>query len=154
MIAVGIDPGMRSTGLCLYDNGVFRAVTIRPKADVLADKIWEITNAVTEYVRFQAWTECRVDLLVIERMQIYTTDKSKGDPNDLIPLAMLGGAILARVYAMEILLPTPAAWKGQVPKTIHHQRIRAKAPTLGRCSKDALDAVGLVLWGLERHGLK
>lgn len=152
MIAVGIDPGMRSTGLCLYDNGVFRAVTIHPKSDTLADKIWEITNVVAEYVRFNAKTP--LDILAIERMQIYTTDKSKGDPNDLIPLAMLGGAVLARLYAREILLPTPASWKGQVPKTIHHQRIRAKVPTLGRCSKDALDAVGLVLWGLERHGLK
>ena len=148
MRILGIDPGMRATGVCYYVDGECDAFTIRPKSLSLMGAIVEVVDALQDYLP----DSLPLEVLVIERMQIYTREKSKGNPNDLIPLAMLAGAIMVRQPAGTVLLPTPAQWKGQVPKDIHHARIRAKVPGLGRCSKDAMDAVGLVLWALEREG--
>jgi hypothetical protein len=43
----------------------------------------------------------------------------KGDPNDLIQLAVAVGAVCA---LNERKLYTPRAWKGNLPKSVHHAR--------------------------------
>jgi hypothetical protein len=64
---------------------------------------------------------------VIERPQVYARDKSKGDPADLVEVALAAGAWAreaARLgFAVELV--APATWKGQLPKPVCHERARA-----------------------------
>lgn len=94
---------------------------------------------------------------VIELPQVYRASRSKGDPNDLIRLAVLVGRLqqLAEVRGSEVTLVQPATWKGQVPKDVHHKRLmerlcREELEKLESLHKtyrhNALDAVGLGLW--------
>jgi hypothetical protein len=108
-----------------------------------------------------------IDRAVIEKPQVYRRALSKGDPNDLITLAVQVGRYAERLEhgGARVDLVTPAEWKGQVPKDVHHQRIRkeltgresdavdlAGAPS--RKLHNVLDAVGLGLWLLKKEGLR
>ena len=84
-------------------------------------------------------------------MQVYRQLQQKGDPNDLIALAILGGALL-NLAALHREMPTPRVWKGAVPKKIHHQRLRADHRWIGtqQINADTLDAIGLALYGVKK----
>jgi hypothetical protein len=99
----------------------------------------------------------------MEYPQIYRRERgSKGEnPNDLLDVACVAGAILATVRALQFYLVYPAAWKGQVPKAIHNERVckhlapdelrtleAAKVPS--RLKNNAIDAIGIGLWYLGR----
>ncbi len=100
--------------------------------------------------------------VVIEKPQVYQLRKSKGDPNDLIDLAVLVGRLVQRAPEPDrVSLPTPATWKGQVPKHIHASRILSKLDAYElavfnavRCATSAkhnvVDAIGLGLWQVNR----
>ena len=139
MKVLGIDPGFRACGVAYFD-GVWQAVTVRPKGRGLWPRVCEILRVLGPVT---------VDVLVVERPQIYEQRLMKGDPNDEVMLAVLVGALARHVTATKVLLPTPHDWKGQTPKDISHARIRKRLPALGVCSKDALDAVGLALYGVD-----
>ncbi len=140
---MGVDPGLRACGVALYANGHWCTATIRVEEHDLARRVEKIVERV-------AAIACGVvDVLVIEKPQVYQAERQEVDANDLVNLAVLVGAVLGRVVAKRVLLPLPAQWKGQVPKKIHHRRIRNKTGLDQRMSKDALDAVGLALFGVE-----
>lgn len=97
-------------------------------------------------------------LLVVERPQIYTRGTSKGDPNGLIELALLVGALLATIPHGLYRAPLPHEWKGNLPKDICHARALSK---LDAAERDAIepqrsvrkrgdvhDAVALGLWAI------
>lgn len=102
--------------------------------------------------------------LVIEVPQVYRAAMSKGNPNDLIKVAIEVGRWIerARIVGADVIEVHPATWKGQIPKEVHHARIlRELRPEelarLGGCmalpeSKrhNAMDAVGLALWRAGR----
>jgi hypothetical protein len=99
--------------------------------------------------------------LVIERPQVYRPKESKGDPNDLIKVAIEVGRWVERasLSGARVLQTLPNEWKGQVPKDVHHRRAlailsddeRAAIPSLPRTyAHNALDAVALGLWRLGR----
>lgn len=100
--------------------------------------------------------------VLIERPQIYRASQSKGDPNDLITLALGAGRYAERFESrgavVDFVLPT--TWKGQVPKAIHHVRIygalaaaeqeivsRGGSGVSVKAREDMMDAVGLGVWG-------
>lgn len=102
---------------------------------------------------------------IIERPQVYRSSQSKGDPNDLITLAIGVGQMKERLESrgVQVDLVLPTTWKGQTPKEIHHKRVLARlSPTektrLDGCLScvargvrhNVLDAVGLGLWFLRR----
>jgi hypothetical protein len=147
MMVVGIDPGLGCTGLAIHDTecGWWTAYSIRSggaplvsRANYIASEIKRITPPI-------------VDLLVVELPQVYQGHLQIGDPNDLIKLSVLVGSVCATINHRHAMLPLPREWKGQVPKKIHHKRIREEVPGLGRISKDAMDAVGLALYGKRIH---
>lgn len=95
------------------------------------------------------------DALVIERPQVYRN--GKGDPNDLITLAITCGKIEALYRDVQEVLPN--TWKGNVPKDIHHRRILDKLsprelaviPFLPATKRhNMVDAIGIGLWYLYR----
>jgi hypothetical protein len=82
-------------------------------------------------------------------MQVYPSRKINAA--DLIEVAILSGIFLAAFFHYgkpELYMPTPAQWKGQVPKRIHNERIRKLTGT-EETNHNVLDAIGLALWGSE-----
>ncbi len=118
--------------------------------------------------------------LAFEWPQIYTSAKSKGDPNQLIGIAGVGCALAGLLAGQgligDVLTPTPAEWIGQLPKVCPVCRGKAKRKCLacegsawktprGRRIRsrlspaelavipdqnDAIDAVGIGLWSVGR----
>ena len=101
----------------------------------------------------------------IECPQIYPA--GKGDPNDLIKLAIRVGHCLAEAErsagCLRTTLVYPRQWKGQTPKPVNHRRIRAtlsasEIACLDRSLVDVtnslqhnvLDAVGIGLYAVGR----
>lgn len=96
---------------------------------------------------------------VCEVPRIYP-GRGKADPDDIVTLSVRLGV------AIGFLGPEvqgtwtwrgvhPMAWKGQVPKPIHHARLRAQYPDVARVQvpdseTDRLDAIGLGLWYLAQ----
>lgn len=99
---LAIDPGKHRHACALFLDGVF-------------------TNAWFQ-VRSLIVMTAHAERVVAELPQVYQRGKSKGNPNDLIDLALALGRFTGGVTCEYVL---PAQWKGQIPKTIHHQRMRA-----------------------------
>lgn len=103
------------------------------------------------------------DMLVVERPQIYSRRKSKGDPEDLARLLILCGYIAGSTGAApSTRLVRPHDWKGTIPKAPINRYIvhRRNVEALGRqyipdsvpasLAHNVADAVGLGVWWL-RH---
>jgi len=99
--------------------------------------------------------------LIVELPQVYRAAESKGDPNDLIQVAVEVGRWVERgtVCGSRVRLVRPAEWKGQTPKEVHHRRVQralgaqelARLPDLPKTkAHNMMDAIGLGLWQLER----
>lgn len=82
--------------------------------------------------------------LVIEVPQIYARSKSKGDPNDLIDLAVMVGRIIS-ICDISYTLYRPREWKGQVPKDVMVSRIK------GKLSKKELERITLPAKTLQHN---
>jgi hypothetical protein len=111
-----------------------------------------------------------LDTVVIERPQVYVHSRAKGDPNDLITLALVAGAIAGgmRTSRTKLLVVEyrPAEWKGQVPKHVMEKRVkrslaeheheRVQLPSAGALAHNVWDAIGIGLHHLRgirrRHG--
>lgn len=106
--------------------------------------------------------------VVIEKPQVYRGRGSKGDPNDLITLAVGVGRYLERAEnsGARVALVLPRQWKGTIDKEIHHQRIRRDLPIddlrvvvteEAKLAKskvhNMMDAVGLGLWAKTQKKL-
>lgn len=66
-----------------------------------------------------------VKTVIVEEPQVYIARKMKGNPNDLIKLAVDVGRKLQHFEDRGARTCTvkPGDWKGQVPKDIHHARV-------------------------------
>jgi hypothetical protein len=100
-------------------------------------------------------------LAVIEVPRIYPMGKGKGDPNDLLTLALSVGDLRGfyQRRGMRVRLVTPRQWKGTAPKDIHNRRILDNLnehetevlPSLAKSkAHNMIDAIGLGLWVLGR----
>jgi hypothetical protein len=102
-------------------------------------------------------------LVVVEHPVVYAIKKAHGDPNDIVRLAYIAGVVGGACAASSehycaLESTTPRAWKGSVPKDIHNERTRQRCPqaiplidTLPKSNQNHVwDAVGLLLWRLER----
>ena len=68
-----------------------------------------------------------------------------GAKGDLFKLAYLCGAIGAINNHVFLVLVSPQAWKGQLPKSVVGHRVQRYWPGLPKISNHALDAVGMGL---------
>lgn len=139
---VAIDPGKHASGVAVFQDGELVEVAYTNDAEALA------------YYRG------RVDRVVIEAPRIYDIRRWKGDPNDLVDIAIAGAALAGSVLPAELKPVRPDGWKGQTPKKIQNKRT-LKALTDGErellegaatASKlhNVIDAVGIGLWELKR----
>ncbi len=102
------------------------------------------------------------DLVVLEVPQIYR--HSKGDPNDLITLALQAGGYRERFQSkgFRVVTVKPAEWKGQVDKDMHNARVikslppeelelfKLKTKSLAASKRhNVIDAIGLAKWAFS-----
>lgn len=154
------DPGVNN-GSALFEDGVLQAVALTRSQDGAFG--WEqIAQDVYHWAGGQAFG-LAADTLVLEWPQVYQGGRQKGDPNDLLPLAALNGALRTLFPAPRLHLPRPSDWKGQVPKDIMGARILSKLTAEEKAvwnaaqfpkslAHNVLDAVGLGLYSLRRLG--
>jgi Holliday junction resolvasome RuvABC endonuclease subunit len=159
---VSIDPGLRVIGYAEWYGGqLFKAGLIKNPCDktVKDDTVWlGMVEAITQTIQ-------GVHEVVIEKPQVYVASRSKGDPNDLINLALVVGAIGMAFHLDETRVKTyrPAEWKGQVPKDVTERRVhealtdaelgRVIWPVKSLCH-NVIDAIGIGLHHLRRRGGK
>lgn len=111
------------------------------------------------YIKPERWGDLALDYqgtnVVIEEPTIYPHSKAR--PADVMALQLKVGELKGRFEAAgcRVELVQPRTWKRQVPKPIHHIRIRKALTDAERAlvegqRGDVLDAVGLGLWKLGR----
>jgi hypothetical protein len=151
-----LDPGATSGVALFFADGGLRAATKCKPAEVLPWTLGKV-GGMSE----------KISTLVHEKPQIYTRGKSKGNPNKLLGLYAQALEIYAQIPHVRRTEYTPAEWKGQVDKPVHHGRVlatltpaeRASLPTC-KVSKtnphgydnNMLDAIGLGLFYTGRTG--
>lgn len=103
-----------------------------------------------------------VELAIVEVPQVYQQRFLKGDPNDLIEVALTAGAFLSAANALEIDTVRPRGWKGTRPKEVCNALTlktlsETEKKVLGSCgvprslAHNIMDAVGIGLWTLGRR---
>lgn len=167
---LAVDPSIRSAGVALFRGGVLVAADrIRvPDDGALGERCLRMGHAICAWAVVQQ--RACPQTLVIEWPQIYTSDKSEGDPNDLPGLAGVAmataGALSVAVSGrlpepMGLIQFLPAEWAGQLPKSKTRKkasprearirsRLSAAESALLPAQHDAVDAVGIGLAALGR----
>lgn len=152
---LGIDPGARSFGWATIDGGrLIRCGLER------ADDREALARLVS---RFALPGPKDGAVAVVELPRVYPQKQWKGDPADLIQVAVTAGQ-LVQVLApwCDVQLVEPHAWKGSVPKDVMTRRIRAlldddERAIVERCGApsslrhNVLDAAGIALWKAGRR---
>lgn len=162
---VAVDPGLRGCGVAIFTRGtLMRAAYVKNSME--SGRGYAAHAAMADAV--DKWMTTREPLntsdIIIEFPQIYGASTSKkGDDNDLLDLAGVGGAIASMFNTMRILSPHPRDWKGQVPKETMTERIRralsdTERANIEKCPAslmhNVLDAAGIGLWQLGRLNKK
>jgi hypothetical protein len=151
---LAIDPGVHACGVAYFVDGkLIRAGYVKSDKKSAASA----SNMANE---IRTWAlSMSVDDCVVELPQVYDRRHSKGDPNDLIALATICGAISCQFPRVRFVLPKE--WGGQVRKEIKNARAWAKLTTeeQGRVNfpsakslrHNVLDAVGIGIFAIGRR---
>jgi Holliday junction resolvasome RuvABC endonuclease subunit len=157
MRLIAIDPGLRGCGVAAFETEGCQPFLIKacyitsPEKTLTGPVAWAAMAG--EVVRTG-----RPDILVLEQPRIYPGVRRE-DPNDLIQLAGVLGAIAAHWESVPTIVAYyPAAWKGQVPKKVMTNRILKHLATgelsrlvsVGAKDHNTIDAIGLGLFHLGR----
>jgi hypothetical protein len=161
---VSVDPGAANVAWAVFEDGILQAsgfTAVQETSD--AARPFLVTDLFFQDL-MKAFPACTAIgsgcQLVIERPQVYTgAGKSKGDPNDLISVALVVGAVLAAAlgtYGWGTKTVLPATWKGQTPKNICKKRLQKElapqeAERVRWGSHDIVDAVGIGCFKLGRY---
>jgi len=173
---VSIDPGLHATGVAIWGwpaaGPVLLHAFLVKHGDEPEGQNWVgMASAIWAEVELWIGGTRPVSTVVIEKPQVYVASRSKGDPNDLITIAAVVGAVVMRawwghpLHRPALVVYKPAEWKGQVPKPkpgetyIIEERVRAKLseeerarvalPTAKSLHHNVFDAVGLGLHHLR-----
>lgn len=138
MTLVTVDPGVKATGIAHFiDKKLHRVALVRSSG--LTSMIGSLFNV--EWPVYFSLNE-----LIVERPTVYRRG-SKGDPNDLISIAIVAGAA-AMAFGCEtwtsIEFIEPRTWKGSVKKTVHNARI------IKRLDKEELEVMNTRLDGVPK----
>ena len=168
---LSIDPGIRGVGVAVWRHGRLHAAAWVQNPCSTGSGPREAAEAARA-----VHVHCglaRLDTLVLEYPQIYSRGggRTKGDPNDLLPLAAVDGALAALFPEAAVVYFTPSVWKGQVdkPKSVHEEyaierRVRERLdesellrivwPGNKKHRWDVVDALGVGLHHLGRFERK
>ena len=138
MIIQAIDPA-ESTGVCTLNTatGTFQTLAVKLKGKTLAERIQSVAEAPI--------TRTLVDVVVVELPKVYPN--SKADPNGLISLAVIAGALASRYRGTKLFLVHPQAWKGQKPKSVTlREMVERWGDSVEALTADEVDALGIATW--------
>lgn len=106
-------------------------------------------------------------LVWVEKPKWYPPPNEKGKPNDLITLGTRAGRAQERYLSLgcKVTMVFPDEWKGQEPKDVNHRRTLKKltpseasivaslcAGLSDKRREDVMDAIGILIWSLEKDG--
>ena len=174
MIVIGVDPGVRCSGVAVLvvdqvDKAVLetRAGLARIRDDIefpdcalrMAKKIREICLDLTNALVTPVPNDLNATI-AIEFPQVYR--RSKGDPNDLVHVGAVIGALVAGAKLGSCETYLPRRWKGTVDPDVMTQRILEKFPSaiwhdsvIGSLRHNAVDAIGIAYFhATQLCGLK
>jgi hypothetical protein len=157
MTVIGIDPGGLSFGWALLEDGKLRRCG------------WEFDKGRSELAwSLHTWVaelEPRgPSFAIIEVPKVYQQRQWKGNPADLIQVAVTAGMVAqALMQQFVIELVEPHAWKGSRPKDVHCASVLRQLDAQERehithCGvaksrlHNVIDAVGLALWRVKKIG--
>lgn len=167
---VAIDPGLRHVGVAVFaPDGTLRGASCVRERKTAKDRTDPLLLAehlagyVLKFVRIYV-AGGDVVRVVAEWPRVYTRAKSKGDPNDLLPLAACSAACATALKPYLCESVHPDTWKGQAPtETVIAARVldrleiveaRVYAEALAVAGKtlghNVTDAVGIGLYALGR----
>jgi hypothetical protein len=163
---VSIDPGKHACSIACWQDCqlVYAGLIENPfkyASRQRADRWGDLGRNVARIIRIYLGEFDSISLIV-EVPQIYPGPR-KEDPNDLIDLAGVLGAIIGASEAHVVWSPLPKDWKGQLPKEVTKLRVDQKltgpekeriAWPLERLRHNVYDAVHLGIVYLERQGLR
>jgi hypothetical protein len=163
---LAIDPGKWKAGAALFNDDDQLVA-----AKLLSSRSKNPAQAAKEIGDEAAWFSTgQVDTICCEWPNVRSRQRQKGDPNDLLFLTMINGAVFAAVEADVREMVPVNDWKGQLDKDTTKGRILGEWPdgfeplvsmppkvnmTERRLLGDnpdhnVLDAVGIGLWKLHR----
>lgn len=123
---LGVDPDLHTTAVAaLIDRVPVFLKIFRVSKNLKGDAA--MIAMIDKLADPREWPRGPADLIAIESQQVYRGSEARGNQADLIRLAHVTGAALLSAGQLfpqaSMAAPTPQAWKGQVPKHIHHQRV-------------------------------
>jgi hypothetical protein len=148
---IAIDPGKAGLGWAAFEGGRLIETGL-----IANGSLSEAFRALKE-VCLKYWPGDAV----IEIPQVYQQRLQKGDPNDLITVAVIAGIVAAAFfpYGIEPQLVRAHKWKGNRPKAVDNQYTlslldedeKCKLVKVSSKQHNVLDAVGIGLWRLGRR---
>lgn len=166
MSLLAVDPGIRGCGVAAFDGGrLLHAAYVKSRYATgnRAEEAADMARAVARWCSDLALSPRE---LVVEWPRVYADMIRRGskhvagkDPNDLLPLAGVDGALAALFVGCRATSYAPSEWKGQMPKEVCHARTRLRLDSaevviyVGLTKvldHNARDAVGLGLHHLGR----
>lgn len=155
---ISVDPGVKEAGVAVFEDRELVVAWLEQGKDWLetAQGIYASVEAryPIEVLSGIEW--------VVEIPQVYTQNLLKGDPNDLIQLALVVGALGASIGRRDsIKTYLPRQWKGQTPKKTSNARTqeklsreemsRVELPRAKSLHHNVWDAIGIGLYHVRRR---
>lgn len=162
---LALDPSITRIGLAYFEDGELvaaKAIKIESsKGQDISDRALDAAREAAAWARAQG--HCPIDL-ACEWPQVYTRDKSKGDPKALVPLAGVCVGVAALLSA-QVSSYLPGEWAGRAPKDETVRGCKKSPRAIKILSRlvggerlvwdavkyhDAIDAIGIGLHHLGR----
>lgn len=166
-ILVALDPGANHPAVAIYDCNTLVIASRVPVPGRLSkletgERCRQVASLISGWVLRETLKLGRPpQALVYEKPKVYQRGKSKGDPADIIMLALIAGGA-ASALCLPTLSPEPREWIGNIPKAdagdpwasprgkIIWARLRAEERGRVVATHDAVDAAGIGLHALRR----
>lgn len=143
---IAVDPSIRSAGVALFRNGRLHA-TERLKFKATKQDI--VTRVEHVGRKVGEWLRETPDVLVIEWPQIYRAARAEGNPNNILPLAGVCGAVACEVGADENVSYLPREWAGNTKKKTTVRE--AKTSPRARWILKQLSGLELLVWESAKY---
>ncbi len=160
MILLSIDPGLRACGCALFKDGrLTAAALVKNTEKTLRGPVahLEMAWAVRRWVCMNISLTARVGTMKLEFPRVYPNHSNKRpeDPNDLLELAGVDGALATSIIVPDLSFVFPSDWKGQAPKKVMNDRViktlfPEELAILTTRNHNVLDGVGIGLHHLGR----